>query len=420
MRFQFIHTADLHIDSPLRGLSRYEGAPVESVRSAAREAFTALIDAAIGQRVGFIVISGDIVDGRWNDTNAGLFFIQQCRRATELGIRVFVIWGNHDAESEVMRRLTMPEGVHVFGHRKPGRKLIPELRVAVTGQSYGKRDVYENLAASYPGPEAGYFNIAMLHTALTGSDKNHLPYAPCTPGELAAKGMDYWALGHVHTPEIVSRTPWIVFPGNLQGRSVRETGPRGALLVTVDNGRVSSVDPLRVETMRWELADIDVSGVEAIEDVANAARAAFGPIEQAADGLPLAIRVTLSGRTPLHAFLQRNKEELRVQIVAVAAGTGSGKLWIERIRDQTKPTRSREAIAARGDAVAEFQALLDKSVEDEDLHRELAQALSGIVAKLPEEVIADVDDLVRIREGKWGEIVQRLSPELIDALVAEG
>lgn len=417
MRFEFIHSADLHLDSPMRGLSRYEGVPEETMRSATREAFIQLIDEAIRRQVAFIVISGDISDGGWNDVSTGLFFIKQCGRAAAKGIRVFVIWGNHDADSEGARKLTMPAGVHVFGHRKPEQVEIPELQVTVTGQSFGKREVFDNLASGYPNGRPGHFNVALLHTALDGKS-DHAPYAPCDLGTLKARGMDYWALGHVHTRTIVSQDPWVVFPGNLQGRSVRETGERGALLVTVEDGVVAGVESLAVDVARWARISLDVSAITTLEQIGGLARDALGPLLDELDDRPLAARVTLIGTSAAHGLITRQPDDVRNQLRAAAAGLHGGRIWIEKLEIESRPVRTAESIASRGDAVAELQALLQAGETDTSLHA-LLRAEFELLNKVDADALKS-DIAQQVRAGQWAPLVRSLTPGLLDSLISEG
>ncbi len=194
--FKFIHTADIHLDSPLRGLSRYEGAPVERLRGATREAFCNLVQFAIDEEVQFVIIAGDLFDGDWKDYNTGLFFASQMSKLRENEIRVFIVSGNHDAASAITRKLHYPDNVRFFISDSPEAIRIEEIGVALHGQSFAQRDVTNNLAANYPSAEPDYYNIGVLHTALNGRE-GHAGYAPCSIADLSAKNYDYWALGHV-------------------------------------------------------------------------------------------------------------------------------------------------------------------------------------------------------------------------------
>ena len=167
---KFIHTADIHLDSPLCRLEAYEGAPVEEVRQASRRAFENLIDLAIEESVDFVLIAGDLFDGDWKDYNTGLYFIKQAGRLSDSRIQVFIVSGNHDAAGKMTRSLPYPDNVHVLSWRKPETRIIDHLKVAVHGQSFPKVAVTDNLAIDYPDPVPGHFNIGLLHTSLTGRE----------------------------------------------------------------------------------------------------------------------------------------------------------------------------------------------------------------------------------------------------------
>lgn len=168
MGFRFIHTADIHLDSPLRGLSAYDNAPAERLRNASRDAFKELVSKAIDEQVSFVVIAGDLYDGDWRDYNTGIFFVGQMGRLAKAGIRVYLLHGNHDAESEMTKKLTLPSNVTVFSSRSAQVHKIDEFKVALHGQSFASRAVIENLATSYKPKLTGHYNIGVLHTALEG------------------------------------------------------------------------------------------------------------------------------------------------------------------------------------------------------------------------------------------------------------
>jgi len=188
-----------------------------------------------------VLLAGDLYDGDWKDYNTGLYFLGCMRRLRESGIRAFIITGNHDAASQITKQLRLPDNVTMFSTRKPESVVLDEWNVAIHGQGFATRAVMEDISQTYPHGIPQLFNIGMLHTCLNGKP-GHDPYAPCTVDGLRSKGYQYWALGHVHTREEVSQQPWIVFPGNTQGRHIRETGPKGCTLVTVDNLEVDSVE----------------------------------------------------------------------------------------------------------------------------------------------------------------------------------
>jgi exonuclease SbcD len=152
--FCFLHAADLHLDSPIRGLDRYEGAPVELFRLAGRAALENLVKLAIEKRVRFVVLAGELFDGDWLDVNTGLFFVKQMAKLREAGIAVYLIYGNHDAANRMTRSLPYPQTVHVFPSEQPATLLLDGVSAALHGQSYAKQDVRDNLAARYPAPNS--------------------------------------------------------------------------------------------------------------------------------------------------------------------------------------------------------------------------------------------------------------------------
>lgn len=390
--FRFIHTADIHLDSPLRGLAGYEGPAVERIRTATRQAFDNLISEAIDQEVSFVVIAGDLYDGDWRDYQTGLFFSRQMGRLAKADIPSFVLHGNHDAESQITKRLTLPAGVNVFSTRKPETFTIEELGVALHGQSFRQRDISDNLVPAYPEPVAGVFNIGVLHTGMGGMG-GHANYAPCTISDLVAKGYDYWALGHVHHGEVLHENPHVVFPGNLQGRHIRETGRKGAYLVSVEDREIVELEPLHTDVVRWAQLQVSVDGcdrnAEALERVREAVEQA---IKDGADGRLLACRIELTGRTEIHDHLLISTEHLLAEARAAALGFGDTSAWIERVVIATEPVLDPRMLAEREDALGELHRMLGDAAADPELLRQLEADVSELVRKLPSDVRDDTED----------------------------
>jgi DNA repair protein SbcD/Mre11 len=413
---KFIHTADIHLDSPLCGLASYQNAPVEALRTATRDAFRNLVNEAIDEQVDFVVIAGDLYDGNWRDYNTGHFFVREMGRLNAAAIPVYLLYGNHDAESEMTKRLMFPPNVHVFDARKPVTHRIEALRVALHGRSFKDAATLENLAVDYPDPVAGWLNIGVLHTALEGYAA-HARYAPCSLAELTAKGYDYWALGHVHEHAVLQKDPWVVFPGNLQGRHIRETGPRGAVLVTADDSGIVSVDRLIVDVMRWERVDVDASTADDLPAVVALASCAFEALlSRQADSKPMSMRVTISGRSAAHGELFGMDAQLREEILAQAAALGGERLWVEKVKVETTPAVDASQIRERADAIADLQALLEQVPSDESFMRGLAEDLQQLTGKAPLELTDAVPDFRAIRAGDVGSIVQAVIPGLIAQL----
>ena len=345
--FRFIHAADPHLDSPLRGLEAHEGAPVALLRGATRKAFENLVNLAIDEAVDFVVIAGDLYDGDWKDYSTGLFFRGQMVRLEAKRIPVYLIAGNHDAASVVSKKLTLPENVHVFSTRTAETMEVPGLAAVIHGRGFPHRAVPENLAVDYPAAVPGKFNLGLLHTSLTGRP-DHDTYAPCSEQDLRNKGYAYWALGHIHQPEVISEDPWIVFAGNCQGRHARETGPRGCRLVTVkDSLEVASAEWRDLDVVRWQAVEVPLAGVENEAGAIKGIREALAGAVAAAEGRLLATRIHLTGATALHGSLHRDAQHWRAQVQALAQDFGEESVWVERLRVGTRPIYDLAELAAR-------------------------------------------------------------------------
>ncbi len=341
-----LHAADIHLDSPLSGLRKRAGARGDELADATRHAFKKLIQYAIDSRVALLLISGDNYDGRHRDYGSLLFFATQMLRLRDAGIQVVMIRGNHDAENQM--RLKLPEGVHVLESDRAGTVTFPDLKVAVHGQSYPRREVRTNLAAAYPEGIAGYLNIGMLHTAVEGYGGAHQPYAPCTVADLVGKNYDYWALGHVHVRTEILSTPWIVYPGNLQGRHINEQGPKGATLITVASGKITAVEHVPLDVVRWARVEVDVSGLGTIDDISSLMEASIQQAVEEAEGRTLAARIVLKGQTSLHRAMKA--EAARIDAECGNAALSVGDVWVESVvletEDEIGPAAGDEAAAA--------------------------------------------------------------------------
>lgn len=332
--FRFIHAADLHLDSPLHGLRNFEGAPVERLRAAPRRALENLVNFAIEQQVPFVLIAGDLFDGDWKDYGTGQFFVRQMAKLKEHNIQVFLISGNHDAQNKMSRALAYPSNVHVFQTDKPNTKTIDSLEVAIHGQGFATQSVTEDLSASYPPAIKGWINIGLLHTSCTGRE-GHENYAPCTIEGLKSHGYDYWALGHIHKREILLQNPWIIFPGNIQGRHAKETGPKGCYLITVDEHRQLHPCFHPLDDLRWENLPINLNDVESLDNIQERfAKELESLLANLTDKL-LALRVTLHGSTILHRSLRPERERILQECQATATGIARDSIWIEKIEINT-------------------------------------------------------------------------------------
>ena len=385
--FRFLHAADLHLDSPLRGLESYPDAPVEQIRSASRRTLDNLVDLAIEEEVAFVLLAGDIYDGDWKDYNTGIFFAQRMGRLREAGIQVFIISGNHDAASVIAKTLRPPDNVHFFSTRAPATVRLENLSVAIHGQGYQSRDTREDLAVNYPPAETGLFNIGLLHTALNGRP-GHEPYAPTTLDILKSRGYDYWALGHVHRREVVCRQPWVVFPGCPQGRHIKETGAKGCSLVTVDEGQVVSVEQRGLDVLRWQDIWVDISTCEDQDSLFQTVRQHMEEAKGASDGRPVALRLTLTGTPPIHNWLHQDMSHWTEECRAMAAGLGD--VWLEKVVLNTRHQKGGKATLDEGSPLAGLIESIQKLNLNQDLYDRIPE-LEELQSKLPPELSGDDD-----------------------------
>lgn len=410
---KFIHAADIHLDSPLIGLSAYPDAPVEMLRTATRDAFSNLVSEAIEQQVDFMVIAGDLYDGAWKDHNTGIYFCKEMGRLKKAGIPVYLLFGNHDAESEMTKKLQLPDNVFTFDSRKPSTYRLDHLKVALHGRSFKEKETVENFVTGYPAPEAGMFNIGVLHTALEGNVA-HANYAPCSLAELHAKGYQYWALGHVHEYQIWEGISTVVFPGNLQGRHIREAGPRGAVVVTADESGIQGIQRLYVDVLRWAGLEVNVAACNSLSEVVNAIGAELEKLLQnSLSVLPLVVRVTVTGNSCVHGDLFGLESQLRAEVLALAAVIGAERLWIEKVKINTLPAEDGDAVKVRADAFADLQSLLEAAETDQDFLKSLQADLLGLVNKAPLELQSSVPYFKAIRSGELLELIREVRPGLV-------
>lgn len=380
MRFSFIHAADLHVDSPLAALGAKDAGVAARFARAGRAAVERLVARTLEEQAAFLIIAGDLFDGDWRDVSTGHFFARALGPLQRAGVRVFITRGNHDAESKMSRDLPYGDNVSFFSARKAETIALESLGVALHGRSYPAREPPADFVRSYPQARPGLLNIGVLHTALQGA-RDHAPYAPTSVEDLRRFGYDYWALGHVHAQAIVARDPWIVYPGNLQGRNVRETGAKGAMRVTVENGRIVEVAPFACDAARWASETLDVSGFADEAAVLAAVEARLATAARAAEGLPLALRLRLTGAHALHAHFVVERERLEDDIRTLAFRYAED-FWVERVQIATQAP----AQAVAPDDSLDVAALIAHAAAEPEFAVELERLAREIADKMPPEL----------------------------------
>jgi exonuclease SbcD len=298
---KLVHAADLHLDSPLLGLERYPGAPANELRRATRDALERLVALCVAEEAKLLLVAGDLFDGGWRDYSTGLFFTGQMVRLREAGVRVVWIRGNHDAMSRVTRSLLPPDNVRELGPHRPESVEVEEADVVVHGQGFA--------------------------------------YAPCKVSALVDRGYEYWALGHVHTHEVVHRAPFVVYPGNLQGRHARETGAKGAVVVSYEGSRITAVEHRALDVVRWARVEVDAGSCLTPDDVGEAVRDAVLVASKDAGERLLAVRVVIGGPTGAHGAMHRDPEAARALVQNAVLDAAGGSVWVERVVLETRAPR---------------------------------------------------------------------------------
>lgn len=369
-----LHTADLHLDSPLKSLALRDASLAEAVATATRSVLARMVDLAIEEGVSALLIAGDLFDGEARSAKTAAFVTAQCDRLAAAGIRVFLIKGNHDAENPITGDLVLPDNVHVFDGRGSKVQLAEDLWIH--GVSFSGRHAPDSLLPKFPAPVPGAVNIALLHTSLSGA-AGHDPYAPCTVAQLQAAGFDYWALGHVHKRTVHAEAPWVVMPGMPQGRDMGETGAKSVTLLSVDAGRIA-VEERPLSVVDFERIAVDITGTEDEAALRATLRARLATVTEGLRADRAILRVTLTGETALRWPLLRDRETWEQTLRDMAAETG--RLWIERLDlDLAAPLEQAQGTTAAG----ELTALIGHILQEEGFVDAARAEVSDLLAQLP-------------------------------------
>ncbi len=399
---KLLHTADVHLDSPLKSLTLKDPEVGDVVRTATRTAFMRIIDAALEEDVAALLIAGDLFDGSQHSPRTAAFLNEQFGRLHEAGIRVFYIRGNHDAENRIARSVSLPDNVHVFGARK-GQKVELAEGIWIHGVGFAQKTAPESLLPKFAPPVPGAVNIGMLHTSLGGAE-GHDVYAPVALSELVNHGFDYWALGHIHKRAAFAENPWVVMPGTPQGRDIGEPGPGSATLITVDDGiTVREIPTSAVEFRRLSVA---IDGLRDFEAVSDAVRAAFRELADGIDSDVAVARLTLTGNTPLRWPLLRDREILRERVRELAVESG-------QLLEKLELELSDEAPADNG-ALGELADLMNE-IRHEAWFREES---AGLVRAIADALTPHQRAVFLPEEHSLEELAERAAEQGRDLLLA--
>lgn len=383
MAFRLVHTADIHLDSPLRSLALRNLELAELVGDASRQAFTSIMDLCLEERVDALVIAGDLYDGDQTSMKTARFVATQIGRLHQAGIRVFKIRGNHDALSRISKQLVFPDSVTVFGGRAQSvLQTSGGLDVVFHGLSFTHSKAPESLLPKYPTARAGAVNIGIMHTSLAGSP-GHDVYAPCSIADLHSHGFDYWALGHIHVRQVYpgSRAT-VLMPGIPQGRDINEAGEKSATLVTIrDDGSVEIEERL-TSVAQFERLSVDLTGTVEWPEVVTRVRDALEQLRSHVRSRHALARVDLTGASPLSWQLIRDRDLLLAEAQQVAGQLGD--TWIEKL-DLDVVSPGAETVEDTADPIFELAASMRGDTASEAFRAEARAFIQKTVAELPAE-----------------------------------
>lgn len=419
--FSFIHAADLHLDSPFRGFTRIDYGDEKTVdnvlgqlRDCTFGALDNIVDACISHRVDFLVLAGDVYDLADRSLRAQLRLRASFERLAGAGIPALVAYGNHDHDEGFRAVLDWPDNVHFFAAGEvEARPVIARGRevARVYGISYPGRDVTDNYAALFKREPGTPFAVAVLHCNV-GGNVEHANYAPCSLEQLAGAGFDYWALGHVHNRAVLrERGPWVVYPGNPQGRNPRETGARGCYLVRVAPGGAVHLEFLETDCVRWERLRVPIDGLATEQELLDRLDEGLTGLGRAHGGRSLVVRLELAGRGPLHRRLGRGAalegilEELRNRF----AGPSGPFIWPGCIYRNTAPVVDKAALAGGETLLGDLLAIARAARERGELRDRLLEAL----APLHQRAARHMDPP---RDGEFDELLEAAGDLALDLL----
>ncbi len=420
MPFRFVHTADLHLDSPLRSLALKNPELAGLVRGATRKALEAIVDLCIAEQADALLVAGDLYDGSQTSMNTALFLASELRRLEQAGIRAFLIRGNHDSQSTIKKELTLPGNVHLFSGRvKPilAKTLDNGRPVYIHGVGFDNPHAPDSLLSSFQAPIADAVNIGMLHTSLAGAP-GHDPYAPCSVAELARHGFDYWALGHVHQRQVHHERPLIVMPGMPQGRDINEAGAKTVTLVTVDDdGRPAAVERAIGHAV-FDRLQVDLNDLQDWSQMIDEAGRAIAAARQATAAEQLILRLHLTGTTSLAWKLRRDPEFLSAEMANLAAGHAG--CWIEKVEVDCEAPGAHVAHGGP-DPVEEIAGLIQADVLSSFTFRQqIGETMKELLAQLPRDIRERLESDEAAIDGLLARVAQEGSDDVLARLHGGG
>jgi exonuclease SbcD len=406
---RFIHAADLHLDTPFKGLTGLPNRLRTRIRESTFHSLSRLVEIAISEAVDFVLISGDVYDLADRSLRAQLRFLQAAEALANQGIRLFVIHGNHDPLTGARASLKWPAETKFFDSKTvetvPVTNAEGEIIATVSGISYEKAATTDNLASIFPKPNTDVYAIAMLHTNVDG-DVNHDNYAPCSKEQLIQAGYHYWALGHIHSKRVLHEEPHIVYPGNIQGRSVKEIGSKGCFLVEVDELGQTKMSFRATEAIRWAHLACAIQDWQDEQQLKDGLEQAIDQARAEAGGLPVIVRITLTGRGPLHHTLQegfllqelidelRNQYSWASEMPEQDVRAEDSFVWIESCKVETRAEIPFDQLLKQESFIGDLLRITEQLLSDEAALQAFSkEAFAPLLSQArPAKLLADLNE----------------------------
>jgi exonuclease SbcD len=450
MGVRFVHTADLHLGSPLQAAGVDSSRLQEQLREATYTAFERVIDVTIEESVDFLLVAGDLYDQKNRSVKANEFLREQFERLESAGIPAFVLYGNHDPTSEGTTYFDLPDNVVEFGSKNPEQHSYPgngSPDSRIWGQSYRTEAEQRKMHLDYSPPDSDIPNIGMLHTGL---DPKASKYVPSSPSELTNKSeIHYWALGHIHQPRVYQTDPPIIHPGIPQGRHAGELGPGGCILVELDSSGGTQLEFVPTSPVIWLEQDVSIeadtveefnlttiNGIQRyIESIARELDPGYSALGERLgidvrrpDWTPegYVIRWTLSGNGETHSLLS-NDEPVRDQLakrLRESLASGTPFVYTDSIEDRTgPPLPSIDELRESDRVVDEFFVLMNDLEEDSEARTAMRDQLdydkNRNVWQLVEDPEEVNDDKLALTDEKLDELIDRAEELVMNELVRQ-
>lgn len=398
---KFIHAADLHLDSPFIGLKALPEFIWHAIYSSTFSALTKLVDSAIQQNVDFVCLVGDIYDNDERSVKAQAYLRNEMERLNKEKIPVYLLHGNHDYIENTGLHLEMPENVVLFNETVETKWLTTKEneRVALTGFSYDKRWVLERKIRDYPEkhPNAAY-HIGLLHGFSEGLDSDHGNYAPFSLAELRSKKYDYWALGHIHKRQQLAENPPVIYPGNTQGRSSKESGEKGFELVQLtESGMTAEFCP--TATIQWKTIELSVKEMKSLDEVYKVLKTAIEEEKNELCSLFLSIHLTDSDQLLEGVVKKINQGEVLEALQQIPKTDTF--VWVHKLELQTIVENQIPAIQM---LFPDEWERIQGEIEKESLFNESTNALFDFPG---------MEDVVETREDQYRKKIVQNAKELV-------